>query len=303
MGESTCVKEKINNILSINDIKILEKINKKFSNKIIVHFSDFIKHHTKLNFFSININTYTHNDKYIKYLLFNEIEILNSKKRSFIFFSDNLLSVLIDLLFGGNGISTEKINKVRNITYIEKITTQKMLKLILNVYCLFFKQYFSIDLNIINTKIFKIEKLFFQKENYISNYFDFSINGINVFFSILLPISIIKKKFKEIIFNKIDKKSLIKNINLQKNIPIINLYNIELDIIVKLITLVKTKYNSLSIGDVLMVENPNKVISWIEKIPMFFGCYKNFDEKSVVFLRKFIYKNLDINEYKEFFNE
>lgn len=296
-------KEEIHNILNIDEIKILETINEKFIKKIIIYFSNLVQNHVKLNFFSIKANSYTDNDRNIKYLFSNEIEILNLNKKSYIFFSDNFLSVFIDLLFGGNGTCTEKITKQRNLTYTEEIIAQKILKLIFNAYCKSFKKFFSIDIKASHVKIFDIEKNLFMKENYITNYFSLSVNDVEIFLSILFPLSIMKRNFQKTISSKNNKKSLIKNINADKNISIIDLYDIKLDLVSELIISSKIKYNSLSIGDVLLIDSPDKVIVSTQKTPIFLGKYKIFDEKLVVFLNKFIHKNLDANKCEEFFNE
>ncbi|QCI16915.1 hypothetical protein D9V62_00400 [Buchnera aphidicola (Aphis helianthi)] len=303
INKETNKKEEILNILSVDRIKILEKINENFIKKTITYFSKFIKNHIKLNFFSIKVNSYTDNDTDIKYLFSNEIKISNSKEQSFIFFSDNLLSVFIDLLFGGNGNYIEKINKERNISYTEKIISEKLMKLICTAYCKAIKKFYSIDMKVINIKIVDIKKLSYLNQNYITNYFNFSINNISIFFSILFPISIIEKNFQQINSLKVNKQSLIKNVNCRQDIAISNLYDVELDVIVKLIMSSKVNCNSLSIGDILMIKSPEKVLAYIEKIPIFLGHYKNFDKKSVIFLKKFIHKNLDLNKYEEFFNE
>ncbi|QFQ32818.1 hypothetical protein FQV33_02435 [Buchnera aphidicola (Aphis fabae)] len=302
-NEVTNREKEIHNILNINEIKILEKINENFIKKIIISFSNFIQNNIKLNFFSIKINSYTDHDKDIKYLFSSEVEILNLNKKSYVFFSDNLLSIFIDLLFGGNGTYTDKINKQRDLTYTEKIISQKILQLIFNAYCESFKKIFSIDIKNFNIKIFDIKKDCCIKENYITNYFSLSLNNVEIFLSIVFPLSIVKKNFQKISFSESNKKSFIKNINVSKNIPIVNLFDIELNLITKLIISSKTKCNSLSVGDILIVESPDKVIVSIEKIPIFLGYYKNFNKKLVVFLKKIINKNLDLNRYKEFFNE
>ncbi|ALD15043.1 hypothetical protein IX46_00410 [Buchnera aphidicola (Aphis glycines)] len=288
--QTTNKEKEIHNVLSIKEIQALEKINRKFIEKITTYFSNLIKNDVKLNVFSIKLNTYINNEKDVKYLLVSTTEILNFNKKLFIFFSDNLLSIFIDLLFGGNGTCREKINQNRNLTYIEKITIKKILKLIFSTYCKFFKNIFSIDIHNCYTKIINIEKDAILKENYITNYFNLSLNSINVFFTIFLPVSVIKKYFQKLNSSKSNVKCLTKNIDFKKNFPVIHLHDIELQVVIKLIMSSKTKYNSLSIGDILTVENPDQVIAYIEKIPVFLGCYKNFNKKSVVFLKKFIYK-------------
>ncbi|QCI18643.1 hypothetical protein [Buchnera aphidicola] len=313
MGESNRVniisqnssnkKEEIYNILSSSEIKILEKINKKFIDKTIKYFADFIKSNIKLNFFTIKLNSYTDNDKYIKYLFSNEIKILDSKNQCFIFFSDNFLPVFIDLLFGGKGTYIKKISKERNITYTEEVISQKVLKIIFSAYCKSFQKVFFIDTKTINIKIIDIQKKDFLKENFITNCFNLSLNNVNIFLSILFPISIIKKNLNELISLEMNKKSFINNVDTKKNISINNLYDIELNIIMKLIMLKEVNYKSLAIGDILTIHKPDKVIGYIDKRPIFLGHYKNFNKKSIVFLEKFIHKDLDLNKHKDFFNE
>lgn len=295
--------EEIQHILNADQIKTLEKINEQFIKKIITSFSNLIKNNVQFNFVSIKINTYTDNDKDIKYLFSNIIEMINLDKQSYIFFSDNLLSVCIDLLFGGNGTYIEKMTKKRKITYTEKIISQQIIKLIFSAYFKSCKNFFSVDIKNFGIKIFDIKTDIFIKEDYITNYFNFSINGIEIFLSILLPLTIVQKEFQKINTLENNGKSLINNMDNAKNLPMFDLYDVKLDIIINLIISSEVKYNHLSIGDVLIIDNPDQIIAYIKKIPIFFGYYKNVNQKSVVFLKEFIYKNLDINKDKDFLNE
>ncbi|QCI18071.1 hypothetical protein D9V63_00400 [Buchnera aphidicola (Aphis nasturtii)] len=295
--------KEIHNILSVGEIKKLEQINKNFVEKIIIHFSNFVKNNVTLNFFTITINSSVNSKKDIKYLFSNKIDILNLNKKLFIFFSDNLLSLFIDLLFGGNGTYSEKINQERKLTYIEDSIAKKILQFIFQDYFKFFENIFSVDINTLNIKIVNIKKNDFLKENYINNNFHLSLNGVHIFFSILLPISIVKKYFQQTNFLKNNKTSLIKNINFEKSVSVINLYDIELDVIIQFLMSSKIQYKRLSIGDILMVKSPDKVIAYIKKIPIFLGSYKNFNKKSVIFFKKFIDKNIDLHKFEEFFNE
>ncbi|QIQ41135.1 MAG: hypothetical protein G4B00_00400 [Buchnera aphidicola (Aphis urticata)] len=295
--------KEIHNIFSIGEIKKLEQINKNFAEQIIIHFSNFVKNNVKLNFITIKIHSSENSKKDIKYLCSNKIDILNLNKKLFIFFSDNLLSLFIDLLFGGNGTYAEKMNDERKLTYVEESIAKKILQLIFRDYFKFFENIFSVDINTLNIKIVNIKKNNFVKENYINNDFHLSLNGIHIFFSILLPISIVKKYFQQNNSLKNNTTSLIKNINFAKSVSFTKLSDIELDIIIQFLMSSKIKYKSLSIGDILMVKSPDKVIAYSKKIPIFLGCYKNFNKKSVIFFKTFIDKNIDLHKYEEFFNE
>ncbi|QCI24736.1 flagellar motor switch protein FliM [Buchnera aphidicola (Rhopalosiphum padi)] len=299
MGKSTNLDNKhkiiykreknLDEFLTQSEIKKLEKINQKFIKKIIMIFSTFIKSDIELNFHTVKINSYTNDDKNFHYLYSNSLKIKPLEKKSFIFFSPNLLSVFIDFLFGGNGNTINKIDIKKEITYSEDFVNKKIVEFIIDTYCKSCKDFFYIDIKFLNFNIIDLKKNFFSTNNpFITNYFDFNLNGIKVFFSILIPLSIIKQKNKKII-TSLDTNISSKNTILKENIFIEHVCEIELDVIVELIisSVPKNKFDNLREGDVLLIENPEKVTAYIEKKPIFSGKHKIFDGKSIIFLENF----------------
>ncbi|WP_295164829.1 FliM/FliN family flagellar motor switch protein [uncultured Buchnera sp.] len=285
-------KEKnLDDFLTQSEITKLEKINQKFIKKIIMIFSTFIKSDIKLNFHTVKINSYTNDDKNFHYLYSNLIKIKPLERKSFIFFSPNLLSTFIDFLFGGKGNTINKIDIKKEITYSEDFVNKKIVEFIIDTYCKSCKDFFYIDIKFLNFNIIDLKKNFFSTNNpFITNYFDFNLNGIKIFLSILIPLSTIKQKNKKIL-TSLDTNISLKSTIFKENIFIEHVYEIELDVIAELIisSIPKYKFDNLREGDVLLIEDPEKVIVHIEKKPVFLGKHKIFDEKSIIFLEKFLH--------------
>lgn len=304
MGKSTNLDNKckiihrkeqnLDKFLAQNEMTKLEKINEKFVKEIIIIFSSFIKSEIKLNFYTIKMNSYTNNDKNFKYLYSNSIKIKPLEKTSFIFFSPNLLSVFIDFLFGGNGVSTNRNNIKNEITYTEDFINKKIVEFIINAYCKSCKDFLYIDIKFLNFNVIDLNKHCFDTNKFfITNYFNFNLNGIEIFLSILVPLSIIKQENKKII-NSLNTNIPSQDTILKENVFIQNSYDIKLNVTVELIisSISKNKFNNLREGDVLTIENPEKVIAYIEKKPIFLGKHKVFNEKSIIFLEKFVHQIL-----------
>lgn len=286
-------EQKLDIFLNRDEIKKIEKINKSFIKKIMISFSNLIRGDVKLNFNIIKINSYTNDDRKLRYLYSNSIKIKPFEKTSFIFFSSNLLSVFTDFLFGGNGDSKYNIDIKKEITYTENFINQKIIKSIIDAYCESCKEIFYLNIEFIEFNIIDLNKhILYKNDIFITNYFNFSLNSINVFFSILIPLSIIKKKDQKKI-NSLETNICSKNITSKKNIIIKDSSNIILDICIKLIIspISKNQLDSLSEGDIFIIKNPEKIIGFIEKKPIFLGKHKVFNGKSVVFLEKFIEEN------------
>ncbi|AWI49860.1 FliM/FliN family flagellar motor switch protein [Buchnera aphidicola] len=288
-------EKNLDRFLDQNEMKKLEKINKKFIQKIIMIFSSFIKSNIELNFYTVKINSYTNDDKNFKHLYANSLKIETLEKKSFIFFSPNFLSVFIDFLFGGKGNSIIRMDIKKEITYTEHVINKKIVGFIIDAYCESCKDFFYIDIKFLDFNIIKLNKHFFYTNDlFITNYFSFNLNGIKIFLSILIPVSIIKEKNKKII-NFLDKNIFSKKTILKENFFIENLSNIELDVTVELIPsyISKHTFDNLREGDVITIEDPGKVTVCIEKKPIFLGKHKIFDEKSIIFLEKFLHQNLE----------
>ncbi|CAL4318819.1 FliM/FliN family flagellar motor switch protein [Buchnera aphidicola] len=287
-------KKNLHSFLSKSEIEILEKINKKFIKKIIIQFSNFLKKNIKLNFYTINKDTYTNDDRNLEFLYCNSIKILPLEQESFIFFSSNLLSVFIDFLFGGNSTFVNNIDIKRNMTYTENRVNKKIIKLIIDAYCSSCRSFFSLDIEFVKCQIINLKKHTIYPNNFfITNFFNFSCNGIKIFLSILLPIEIIKQKSSKKI-NSTDKNIYSEKKFLKNNVSVKNIYDVKLDIVVELIVspIFRDNFNKLSEGDILSLKNPKKIIAFIEKKPIFLGEHKIFNNQSIVFLEEFIIDNL-----------
>ncbi|WP_284443264.1 FliM/FliN family flagellar motor switch protein [Buchnera aphidicola] len=299
----------LHNPLKEYEIKILEDINNCFTEKFIKFFSSFTQNSMKLTFCNTKIGSCDPNKKIIKNLrCLNLVEILPYKYQSFIIFSDDFLSIIIDILFGGGGSFTDKIKKITDITSTETFINKKIIEFITTSFSKIYKKYFLTEMNFINKKTF----FDFKQSNFnantvfLINYFNFNVNNLEVFFNILIPISILKHINKKIV---ISKNNSHKNICIEKNIEnklsFNDIYNVELNIISKIIG-ISVSYNkiyNLLAGDVLLIEKPDKITGFVEDQAIFLGSYKRFNEQSIVFIEEFINNNLESNQDKEQSNE
>ncbi|ANZ22323.1 hypothetical protein ATN01_00390 [Buchnera aphidicola (Diuraphis noxia)] len=310
-------EKNLHKFLKKEDIKILEKVNNYFSNKIEIYLSEFVKKNIKYISYSVQIESFLNqNKKNLKnFSLLNSIEVLPFKNQFFLIFSSNFLSIFIDLLFGGRGDLIEQTDKKDNFTLTEKLINKKITDSIMNCFFYSFKKFFSLDIKYMNMKLFLNFKTpdFNYHEFFLINNFNFNIYDIPVSFSILLPLSIITKiSEKKIISttstNNENKNTIHQNTLIEKNLvnytTFKNIYNVELDIKFRIhdIFISYKKLNSLLIGDVLLIDNPNTVIGFLEDQPVFSGKYKRFNEKCIFFIEKFI-DNSEIKKDKEHVNE
>lgn len=287
-------KENLHNFLNKSQIEILEKINKEFSKKILIKFSSFLKSDIKLNFCTINKNTHINSDKNFEFLYCNSIKILPSEEESFIFFSSNLLSIFINFLFGGNNNFIQEVNIDRKMTYTENCINKKIIKLIVDTYYSTCRDFFSFDVEFIKCQIINLKQYnVYSNDSFITNFFSFSFNEIQMFLSILLPIKIINHNNEKKI-NSIEKNIYSKKKFLTNNVSIKSVYDIELDVIVELFfsPTIEVNCNKLSKGDILVLKDPKKIIGMIEKKPIFLGQHKICNNRSLVFLEELIVNNL-----------
>ncbi|QCI19662.1 MAG: FliM/FliN family flagellar motor switch protein [Buchnera aphidicola (Brevicoryne brassicae)] len=295
----------LNNFLKEDEIEILENINQYFSKKIIVDFSNFVKKNVKIFSYSMKIESLSNYNR-TNISFFNSIEVLPFKNQFFLTFSSNFLSVIIDLLFGGHGDLTENFDRHNAITSTELLINKKITNWIISSFSNVFKKFFSLDIKFINVKIFLDLKkpCFNSNEMFLINCFNFYIDDIEVYFSFLIPLSIIKKiNEKKIISTNNDQNLCLKN-NVINNIVFEDIYNVELEIIFKInnISIPHDKIYNLSVGDVFLINKPDKIIGFLENQPIFFGKYKRFNEQSIIFIEEFI-NNLESKKDKEYFDE
>lgn len=298
----------LNDFLKEDEIKILENINRYFSKKIIIDLSNFIKKNVKICSYSIKIESFAnYNRKNIKNIsVFNSIETLPFKNQFFLTFSSNFLSVIIDLLFGGHGDLTKNPRKKNIITSTESLINKKITNFIISAFSNILKKFFSLDIKFINIKFFLDFKqsYFNSNEMFLINCFSFYIDNIEVYFSFIVPLSIIKKinKKKLILTNSYQDICLKKNIF--NKISFEDIYNVKLNMIFKIndISITYDKICNLSVGDIFLINKPEKIIGFLENKPIFFGKYKRFNEQYIVFIEEFI-NNVEFKKDKEYFNE
>ncbi|QCI20822.1 flagellar motor switch protein FliM [Buchnera aphidicola (Hyperomyzus lactucae)] len=295
------------NFLQEDEIKILEKINNCFIHQFVIDCSNFIKSNIKLVSCGMKVESYNSNKKSIKNFNYcNLIEILPYKKQSFIIFSCNFLSVIIDLLFGGKGNFQNKTHIKIDVNSTEFFIHKKIINLIINILSSIYNKYFSSEISLIDTKIVinSKEPNFDSNEIFLITSFNLHINNVEVFFSTLIPLSILKKINKNAFVSINNEQKYIKKKD-ESKISLNNIHDIILNIEARInnVSIPYDKFYTLSVGDILPIENPNKVIGYIENKPIFIGKYKRFHEQKIVFIEKFINSNLDSNKDEEYFHE
>jgi len=319
MGKSNNLHNKLNKVyarennlnhsLKEEEIKILENINNFFVNEFINFFSSFIKKRVKLISYKMSLGSYDPDRKIIKNLIYlNLIEILPYKNQSFIIFPYDFLSFIIDLLFGGHGSIVDKKKQMKEITSTEFLINKKIIKFITNSFSNIYKKYFTSEINFINTRtFFDLKKSNFNfSKVYLINRFNFNLDDVEVFFDILVPKSIFKyMNHKTGLSVKSNNKNTCIEKNIKQNISFNDIHSVEIKIIAKItdISISREELYKLSIGDVLSIKKPDKIIGFIEDKPIFLGDVKRFNEQSVVFIEKFINNDLESNKDGGYSNE
>lgn len=291
------------------EITVLENINHCFIDQFVKFFSSFMKSSIKFVSCNMKLSSFCSDKKITENLrCLNLIQMSPYNNQSFVIFPYDFLSVIIDILFGGRGIVTDKTKNIKNITSTESLINQKIIKFITNSLTDIYKKYFSSETNLINTKTFYDVK----KSNidlntvFLINSFNFNINNIDVYFDILMPISIFKYINKKIVISVENNN---KNTNIEKqiknSISFNDIYDVKLNIITKIIgiSISHNEIVNLSVGDVLSINKPNEIVGFIEDQAIFFGNYKSFNEQSIVFIEEFIDSNMESNQNKEYCNE
>ncbi|CAL4326142.1 flagellar motor switch protein FliN [Buchnera aphidicola] len=293
-------EKKINNLFEKDEIKILEDINDCFIKQIITDFSIFLKKDINVIFHNTKIEL-DNNSNIKNFRCINLIEIFPYKNQSFITFSSSFFSVIIDLLFGGNGDIQDKKNQAIDMTSTELWINKKITTLIIECLSKIYKNFFSLEIKFIKIKVLiDLKKVDFNSsELFVISSFYFKVNNKKIFFSILVPISIIKNLSRKKLISIHNNQELDIGINVLNSFSFKNLYNVELEIISKIIDLSISykELRNLSVGDVLSIQKPDKIIGCIENKSIFFGKYKRFNAQSIIFIEEFI--NIESTQDKE----
>jgi flagellar motor switch protein FliM len=286
--------------LKEDEINILENFNDFFGKKIKKDLIFLTKKNIQIFSHSIQIKSLLHYKK-INIGTSNLIQILPFKNKSFITFSVNFLSVIIDLLFGGRGNAVYKSDEKNKMTSAELCIVQKIINFILSNLNHSIKEFFSSDITFIDARMMLDcnTPVFESNEMYLINCFDLNIDGIEVFFNVLIPFFAIKTLNKKSLF--FNKKPKISN-NVNGLFSLKDIYDVKLDIVTKItdISMPYDKFCALSVGDVLPLKKPDQVIGVLDNKPIFFGNYQRFNQQNVVFVEEFInHYNLELNKDKE----
>lgn len=282
-------EDHLNNSLKEDEIQILEKINNSFVSNFVKFLSDLLNNNIECVSYNLKIESYDFKNNY-HLQCYNLLEISPYQETSFILFYNNFLSVIVDILFGGLGNYLNQNNSVKNISDTEIVFNKKIIEFITCFFSQIYHKYFHSEINFIDKKIFfNGECINFDKNSifFIKN-FNFKINNIDIFFDILIPKIIIDqliKKSNSSISN--DNVSAIKNKN---KISFKDIQDVELNIVAQIpsLSILKEELYTLSKGDVLPINKPNKIIGYIENQPVFLADYKRLNEKSIIFIEEFI---------------
>ncbi|QCI23647.1 flagellar motor switch protein FliM [Buchnera aphidicola (Macrosiphoniella sanborni)] len=306
ISECYVSEKNLKNFLQEDEVEILNKINHCFINDFISFLSNLIQKNIELVSCNFKIGTYDFNGRMINNLqCFNLLEISPYGEKSFIFFYNNFLSVIVDLLFGGIGDLKNKNKKTTHITNTDLIFNKKIIKFIASFFSNIYQKYFSTEVNFINKKIFFTNDIvnFNRNTIFLIKNFNLKIKNIDIFFDILIPKLIIQKIN---INNHVQKNDYNNSIEINKNnISFQDIYDVELDIITKIesFSISKDQLYNLSKGDILPIKKPDKIIGYIENQPVFFADYKRFNKQYIIFIEEFINNNLELNQEKASFNE
>ncbi|AEO07902.1 FliM/FliN family flagellar motor switch protein [Buchnera aphidicola] len=288
----------LHKFLQEDAIQIFENINDCFVNHFVDFFSHFIKNKIELIEYNFKIDSYNFQNiikKNVK--CYNLIEISPYQNKSFIIFYNNFLSVTLDFLFGGAGTFSTKIKNTQEITDTDLFINKKIITFITNFLSNIYQKNFCKEINFIDKKIFFNNTTHHIDLNmmFLINNFNFKINNIEFSFDILIPESIISKinVNKNMLIN--DDNNIHKKTN---NFSLKDIENVELNIIARMISMKisKDKFHHLSVGDILPINQPDKIIGYIENQPIFFGNYKSFNKQSIIFIEKFINNDLELNQ-------
>ncbi|CAL4318593.1 FliM/FliN family flagellar motor switch protein [Buchnera aphidicola] len=297
--------ETVKDIFYIEKINIFKNINSVFINQMIKEISFLTNQNIYLSSYSMKIGLDNDSIKMIESLTyFNLIEILPYKNQLYTVFSSSMLFIIIDILFGGNNKHINCKNKNVDITSTEVFVNQKLIELFKKAYSDAWKNFFSIDINLIDIKKNKDlnKSNFFLQEKIIIHRFLLKMNQIRFYFCVLTPISILNlfNKNKYLFF----KNSIPKCTLSAKPISIKNISYIKFNIIVQLMDFSVSEKNifTLSVGDVLSIDNPKKIIAYIDNKPIFLGYYAELHKKSCIIIEKFINIQSTIKE-KKYYHE
>ncbi|XRX43161.1 MAG: FliM/FliN family flagellar motor switch protein [Buchnera aphidicola (Tetraneura sorini)] len=276
LNKEICIFDIISSVfISVFEKKLcnyfeLDKINLSFKKSEIVFYSDFYL-------------------KNYNFLQFDFSRIFSYFDCSFINFSPEFLTIILDLLFGGDGYYPfDKIEK-RRFTSNEIRIIKKIYELAIQSYCIACNKHFKLNYKAISLKndfIKKKEQVHSNNTKLIVSIFEIKINNIRLSFNIGILLSKIDEIKHAIVKNK--NLNILKNQDKNKNSFVKNCNDIKINIKVKFkdFFLPVSEVNELKVGDILSIEDPEIVKGYSFGKFLLSGKYGLSKGKHAIFIKK-----------------
>ncbi|HXK00282.1 MAG TPA: FliM/FliN family flagellar motor switch protein [Buchnera sp. (in: enterobacteria)] len=270
---------KNNYSITKNDINLFKKINSHFIHLFSIDISDYLninKINIKLSELKIEIDC-KNIKNFKKPIVLNLIEINQCKNSSFIIFSSDFISMIIENLFGGNQLTISSYDYNKKITDIECNILQNITEIVIKAYKKSFESFFPMEIKYITHKIISDEDSisYFKIDTCFVTTFQMMIGSIKGIFSIFIPLIEVKKNLLNI---KITEK-LENYKNQEKKNILKNIHDLNVTITVKLTESIVylSKVLQLKLGDIIPIKEPENGIVYINGCPILLGKYKIVD--------------------------
>ncbi|NIH16748.1 MAG: hypothetical protein G8D24_01625 [Buchnera aphidicola (Periphyllus lyropictus)] len=191
---------------------------------------------------------------------------------------------IIENVFGGNNLFINKKNDINNNFFLNKFVLKDFFSKFIKLYLLSWSKVCLLEINIIHDLQFSFFSNYLvsnMSNSYIISSFFFKFKNIFNKFYILIPYNL-KNKINILLY----KKNKTNIINIIKKI--------KYTIIVKSRECNCTLKNILNIkkNNVIPINNPKKIVVYINNIPLINGNYKILDNKSIILFKKKISKKI-----------
>ncbi|QCI19202.1 FliM/FliN family flagellar motor switch protein [Buchnera aphidicola] len=284
--------QSINCYMIKNTIILLDEIHLFFLKKLQQNLKKIFNFEINIQLKKVEVHT---NDRLIsnlntKYSV-NKIHLKNNLGTAFLSFPLKIATLMVNSLLKNNYEYSESYNEKRKSTKTDTFMHKKFLHLVKEAYenswknfcCTIEQHFFLKNKNQISHCSLCNEK----KTITINIIFDVTLNYIQTKLNIIIPYYTFKN-IKDYLSLKKQKKlinSNISNINILSTIENVNL-NISIRSIENSIPLSTIK--KINIGDIIPINNPEKVIIYAETSPIFSGKYGIKNEKTVIQINNFI---------------
>ncbi|CAL4042212.1 Flagellar motor switch protein FliM [Buchnera aphidicola (Anoecia corni)] len=282
-----------------NTIILLDKIHLLFLNKIQQSLKKIFDSEINVQLNKVEVHT---DDRLITSLnpkrSINKIKLENDLGIVFLSFPLKITTLMINSLLKNDYAYSENCNTPRKLTKAHVFMQKKFLLIVKEAYEYSWKNFYhSIEQQFFSKNAHKT--LYYPPHNekqklQINIIFNLTLNYTQIKLSIIIPYYTFKNINNYLSFKKQKQliNSNISNINILSMLKNVNL-NLSIRSIENLIPLNTVK--NISIGDIIPINNPEKVIVQTEKVPIFSGNYGIKNEKIVIqvthIIKKQKYKN------------